>query len=127
LRTEFISGGNPAKTGAFRCETVGVRASCAANRRDRRRIGLGAAAAGGRPVAGRRSMAKVFFPDRERLAAKGYRWSDGSDGRPRSWYIDIDESKLDDEIAFLKTEIYLGDVEPPFQILTAFNRFSVRV
>jgi DNA polymerase-3 subunit epsilon len=39
------------------------------------------------------------------LKRRGYRWSDGSDGRPRSWYIDVDESKLDDEIVFLKTEI----------------------
>jgi DNA polymerase-3 subunit epsilon len=57
---------------------------------------------------------------------RGYRWSDGSDGRPRSWYVDVDESRLDDEISFLKTEIYLRDVEPRLQILTAFDRFSVR-
>jgi hypothetical protein len=38
----------------------------------------------------------------------------------------FDESKLDDEIAFLKTEIYLRDVEPRLQTLTAFDRFSVR-
>jgi DNA polymerase-3 subunit epsilon len=37
-----------------------------------------------------------------------------------------DESKLDDEIAFLKTEIYLHEVEPRLQVLTAFDRFSVR-
>jgi DNA polymerase-3 subunit epsilon len=60
------------------------------------------------------------------LKRRSYRWSDGSDGRPRSWYIDVDESKLDDEIAFLKTEIYLRDVEPRLQTLTAFDRFSVR-
>jgi hypothetical protein len=65
LRTEFITGGNPAKTGALRCEQ-------AENRRDRRRIGLGAAAGGGR-AAGRRTMAKVFHPDPERLAARGYK------------------------------------------------------
>ena len=35
-------------------------------------------------------------------------------------------SKLDDEIAFLKGEIYLRDVEPRLQTLTAFDRFSVR-
>jgi DNA polymerase-3 subunit epsilon len=38
----------------------------------------------------------------------------------------VDESKLDDEIAFLKTVIYLRDVEPRLQTLTAFDRFSVR-
>jgi DNA polymerase-3 subunit epsilon len=60
------------------------------------------------------------------LRRRGYRWSDGSDGRPRSWYVDVDESKLDDEIAFLRTEVYLRDVEPRLQTLTAFDRFSVR-
>jgi len=66
------------------------------------------------------------FELKDSLRRRGYRWSDGSDGRPRSWYVDVDESKLDDEIAFLKTEIYLRDVEPRFQTLTAFDRFSVR-
>ena len=65
------------------------------------------------------------FDLKDALRRRGYRWSDGSDGRPRSWYVDVDESKLDDEIAFLKTEIYLRDVEPRLQTLTAFDRFSV--
>ncbi|MCS3932068.1 DNA polymerase-3 subunit epsilon [Bradyrhizobium elkanii] len=66
------------------------------------------------------------FELKDALRRRGYRWSDGSDGRPRSWYVDVDESKLDDEIAFLKTEIYLRDVEPRLQTLTAFDRFSIR-
>jgi DNA polymerase III subunit epsilon len=66
------------------------------------------------------------FDLKDSLKRRGYRWSDGSDGRPRSWYIDVDESKLDDEIAFLKAEIYLRDMEPRLQTLTAFDRFSVR-
>jgi DNA polymerase III subunit epsilon len=66
------------------------------------------------------------FDLKDALRRRGYRWSDGSDGRPRSWYVDVDESKLDDEIAFLKTEIYLRDAEPRLQTLTAFDRFSVR-
>jgi DNA polymerase-3 subunit epsilon len=66
------------------------------------------------------------FDLKDMLKRRGYRWSDGNDGRPRSWYIDLDESKLDDEIAFLKAEIYLQDVEPRLQTLTAFDRFSIR-
>jgi DNA polymerase-3 subunit epsilon len=66
------------------------------------------------------------FDLKDALRRRGYRWSDGSDGRPRSWYVDVDEGKLDDEIAFLKTEIYLQEVEPRLQTLTAFDRFSVR-
>jgi len=66
------------------------------------------------------------FDLKDALRRRGYRWSDGSDGWPRSWYVDVDEGKLDDEIAFLKTEIYLQEVEPRLQTLTAFDRFSVR-
>jgi DNA polymerase-3 subunit epsilon len=66
------------------------------------------------------------FDLKDVLKRRGYRWSDGADGRPRSWYVDLDESRLDEEIAFLKTEIYLRDVEPSVQTLTAFDRFSIR-
>ena len=66
------------------------------------------------------------FELKDTLKRRGYRWSDGSDGRPRSWYVDVDETALDSELAFLKAEIYLRDVELPQRMLTAFNRFSAR-
>ena len=66
------------------------------------------------------------FDLKDALKRRGYRWSDGSDGRLRSWYIDVDEGRLEDEILFLRTEIYLQDVDPRLQTLTALNRFSVR-
>jgi DNA polymerase III epsilon subunit-like protein len=64
---------------------------------------------------------------KDSLKRRGYRWSDGTDGRPKSWYIDVCESALDDEIAFLRSEIYMRDVEPGVQRLTAFTRFSARI
>jgi DNA polymerase-3 subunit epsilon len=67
------------------------------------------------------------FALKDTLKRRGYRWSDGSDGRPRSWYVDVQENALEDEMIFLKTEIYLMDVEPRFQVLTPFNRFSARL
>jgi DNA polymerase III subunit epsilon len=66
------------------------------------------------------------FDLKDTLKRRGYRWSDGTDGRPRSWYVDVDESRLEDEITFLKSEIYLLDEELRTQILTATSRFSVR-
>jgi DNA polymerase-3 subunit epsilon len=66
------------------------------------------------------------FDLKDALKRRGYRWSDGSDGRPRSWYVDVEESALAEEIVFLKAEIYLRDVEPRVQTLTAFTRFSIR-
>lgn len=67
------------------------------------------------------------FELKDSLKKRGYRWNDGSDGRPRSWYIDVCETALNDEITYLKSEIYLRDVEPRLQTLTAFTRFSARV
>jgi DNA polymerase-3 subunit epsilon len=70
---------------------------------------------------------QAAFELKDSLKRRGYRWNDGSDGRPKSWFIDVDESALDDEIAFLRTQIYMQDVEPSVQRLTAFTRFSGRI
>ncbi|WP_426612871.1 3'-5' exonuclease [Bradyrhizobium sp. McL0616] len=67
------------------------------------------------------------FELKDSLKRRGYRWNDGSDGRPKSWFVDVDETALDDEIAFLRTQIYMEEVEPSVQRLTAFTRFSNRV
>ncbi|QQO24496.1 3'-5' exonuclease [Bradyrhizobium diazoefficiens] len=69
---------------------------------------------------------QTAFELKDSLKRRGYRWNDGSDGRPKSWFIDVDEAALDDEIAFLRAEIYMRDVEPSVQRLTAFTRFSAR-
>jgi DNA polymerase-3 subunit epsilon len=66
------------------------------------------------------------FELKDALKRRGSRWCDGSDGRPRSWYADVDKSALVAELAFLKAEIYLHEVEPRLQTLTAFTRFSAR-
>ncbi|WP_083860028.1 3'-5' exonuclease [Bradyrhizobium diazoefficiens] len=70
---------------------------------------------------------QTAFELKDSLKRRGYRWNDGSDGRPKSWFIDVDETALDDEIAFLRTQIYMQDVEPTVQRLTAFTRFSARI
>lgn len=69
---------------------------------------------------------QTAFELKDSLKRRGYRWNDGSDGRPKSWFIDVDESGLDDEIAFLRAEIYMCEVDPSVQRLTAFTRFSCR-
>jgi DNA polymerase III subunit epsilon len=55
------------------------------------------------------------------------KWSDGTDGRLRSWYIDVDDAGKADEIDFLLKTIYLQDVDQRIQFVNAMNRFSVRV
>ena len=70
---------------------------------------------------------QTAFELKDSLKRRGYRWNDGSDGRPKSWFIDVHEAALDDEIDFLRTQIYMQDVEPTVQRLTAFTRFSGRI
>jgi DNA polymerase-3 subunit epsilon len=67
------------------------------------------------------------FELKDSLKKRGYHWSDGSDGRPKSWYRDVCEDALGDEITFLRIEVYLRNVEPRTQSLTAFTRFSSRI
>jgi hypothetical protein len=42
------------------------------------------------------------FDLKDELKKRGYRWSSGDEGRPKAWYIDIDEAKRDHEIAYLQ-------------------------
>ena len=60
------------------------------------------------------------------LKQRGYRWNDGGDGRPRSWYTDVDDP--DAELIYLRREIYQREA---FDIvcreITSLNRFSDRI
>ncbi len=83
--------------------------------------------------ASQRSRVRIYaenspFDLKERLKDRGYRWSDGSDGRPKSWWIEIAEEMMEDELSFLRDEIYRWeDADPPIQRLTAFDRFKSRM
>jgi DNA polymerase-3 subunit epsilon len=61
------------------------------------------------------------------LKRRRYRWNDGTDGRPRSWHIDVEEDKLDAELNFPRQEIYQRDVNLDCREITALDRFSNRV
>lgn len=63
------------------------------------------------------------FEMKDQLKARGYRWSDGSDGQPKSWWIEMDETAFEAELHFLRTEIYRWDADPLVKRLTAFDRF----
>jgi DNA polymerase-3 subunit epsilon len=67
------------------------------------------------------------FDLKDELKKRGYRWSPGDEGRPKAWYVDVDEANRDDEIAYLRQCIYLRDVDLFAQTLSAFDRFSIRV
>jgi DNA polymerase-3 subunit epsilon len=66
------------------------------------------------------------FELKDALKRRRYRWNDGSDGRPRAWHIDVDESNRDSELDYLRNEIYQRDVEIDCREITALDRFSSR-
>lgn len=79
--------------------------------------------------ASQRSRVRVYaenspYDMKDHLKARGYRWSDGSDGRPKSWWNEVAEDSLGEEIRFLRSDIYQWDADPPTKRLTAFDRFK---
>ncbi len=62
-------------------------------------------------AASQRIRVRIFaehspFDMKDHLKARGYRWSDGSDGRPKSWWIEVAETDLEPELHYLRSEIY---------------------
>ncbi|MBR0994532.1 3'-5' exonuclease [Bradyrhizobium japonicum] len=66
------------------------------------------------------------FELKDTLKRRNYHWSDGTDGRPKSWYKDIEEEMLGAELRFLKSEIYQLEIEILRQEFTAIDRYSCR-
>jgi DNA polymerase III subunit epsilon len=67
------------------------------------------------------------FEMKDHLKARGYRWSDGSDGRPKAWWTDVAEEDSDNELNYLRAEIYQWpDAEPPTRRLTSHDRFRAQ-
>jgi DNA polymerase-3 subunit epsilon len=63
------------------------------------------------------------FDMKDNLKKRGYRWNDGTNARPKSWFIEIAEDAYEAEMKFLRQEIYRRNVEPFTQRITAFERF----
>ena len=66
------------------------------------------------------------FAMKDLLKARGYRWS-GDDSVPsRAWYIDVSDARKDEELLFLKREIYRGEIDLLSRRIDAYDRFSDR-
>jgi DNA polymerase III subunit epsilon len=66
------------------------------------------------------------FDLKDVLKARGYRWNAETGGGPRAWYINVAEAKREAEIAFLRAEIYRGEIDPLTRRIDAYDRFSSR-
>ncbi|WP_244445316.1 3'-5' exonuclease [Microvirga sp. BSC39] len=76
----------------------------------------------------RRALLRIWaegspFDMKDTLKKRGYRWNDGTNGQPKSWFIEIAEDAYEAEMKFLRQEIYRRDVEPFTQRITALERF----
>jgi DNA polymerase-3 subunit epsilon len=64
---------------------------------------------------------------RGKLKRRRYRWNSGEDGGIRAWFVDVPEDALEDELRFLRREIYgRDDVEIMRRRMTALERYSER-
>lgn len=68
------------------------------------------------------------FDKKDLLKQRGYRWSDGSNGTPKCWWISIPEATEQDEFRYLAAEIYPGGRTDSVEIkrIGSLDRFSVR-
>jgi DNA polymerase-3 subunit epsilon len=58
------------------------------------------------------------------LKARGYRWSNGTNGQRRCWWRDVAERDVEAELAFLRASVFLRPVDLPTQHITARERYS---
>ena len=61
---------------------------------------------------------------KDQLKQRGYRWSDGSDGQPRAWWVEVEEGCAETKIAYLEGEIYMRRVRPRAQRIAAWERYK---
>jgi DNA polymerase-3 subunit epsilon len=66
------------------------------------------------------------FEQKDVLKARGYRWSDGSGGTRRAWWIDVPAEKYGDELAYLHTDIFGYEANLPVREISCYDRFSER-
>lgn len=67
------------------------------------------------------------YDQKDLLKARGYRWSDGSSGSRKAWWIDVPDDRLDAELAYLHADIYGYAADVPIRKFTSLERFSDRI
>jgi DNA polymerase-3 subunit epsilon len=78
----------------------------------------------------RQTTVRIFavnspYDCKDLLKARGYRWSNGSNGLRRCWWREVAEGDFEAEISFLRDRVYLSPVDLPTQRITARERYSI--
>lgn len=63
---------------------------------------------------------------KDRLKARGYRWSSGQDGKYRAWHKDVDPADVEAELCFLE-DLDFPEIAPLVTAQDAYIRFSDRL
>ncbi len=67
------------------------------------------------------------FSAKDILKSRGYRWNDGNNGKPKAWYIEINNEQAKAlEQDFLSQHIYQNNAVATIEEINPFNRFSGR-
>lgn len=66
------------------------------------------------------------YDTKDLLKARGYRWNDGADDRPRAWFVDVPTAQKEAELNFLKAEIYRHEINLLVREISPWDRFSER-
>jgi DNA polymerase-3 subunit epsilon len=81
-------------------------------------------------VSSRKNCVRIWadnspFEMKDKLKARRYRWSDGTEGRPKAWWIEINAELVEEELKFLRNEIYgREEAMPTTNLLSAIDRYK---
>ena len=66
------------------------------------------------------------FSTKDILKTRGYRWNDGSNGKQKAWYIEVNDLVKNEEEDFLYQNIYQKKGDLVIDEINSLNRFSTR-
>jgi DNA polymerase-3 subunit epsilon len=64
------------------------------------------------------------YESKDLLKMRGYRWSMNQNDKQRAWSIELKEDQIEEEINYLRSEIYGSSINIPIEVFDAHSRFS---
>ena len=64
------------------------------------------------------------YDTKDLLKMRGYRWSMNQNDKHRAWSIELKEDQIEEEINYLRSEIYGSSINIPIEVFDAYSRFS---
>lgn len=64
------------------------------------------------------------YDAKDLLKTRGYRWNMSQNAKYRAWSIEVKEGQIEEEINYLRSEIYGSSINIPIEVFDAYSRFS---